>query len=142
MNATPSNLYQLDNIQRKALRIIGVDEATARTQHNIPSLLHSRQVAAASALYKMHTSLCPADLKALLPPPYVRRRATRTSLCMPDHVLLVPAANTFCLDRRFIHTAASVWNCLIDAVVRNITDSGLQPFKSRVHEYLLLHPAL
>ena len=35
MNASPTTLCQLDNIQKKALKIIGVDEATARSQLSI-----------------------------------------------------------------------------------------------------------
>ena len=34
-----TTLSELDNIQRKALKIIGINEATARTQLSIPSLL-------------------------------------------------------------------------------------------------------
>jgi hypothetical protein len=56
MDASPTNLSQLDNIQKKALKVTGVDEATALTQLNITSLLHRRQVAAATVLYyKMQT---------------------------------------------------------------------------------------
>ena len=52
----------LDNIQKKALKVIGVDEATAHQDLSIPSLTYRRQVAAASVLYKMHAKLCPKDL--------------------------------------------------------------------------------
>ena len=37
MNASPTNLSVFDNIQKKALKIIGVDEATARDMFSIPS---------------------------------------------------------------------------------------------------------
>ena len=65
INASPTNLRQLDNIQKKALKVIGVDEATALMQLNITSLLHRRQVAAATVLYKMQTRHCPAELTIL-----------------------------------------------------------------------------
>ena len=137
INASPTILAQLDNIQKKALKVIGVDEATALSRLNITSLLHRRRVAATTVLYKMHTSHCPVDLAALLPPPYIRRRATRSSVSMPDHALSLPAARTRCLDRSFIHTAVPLWNSLPESIVGNITAEGIQSFKCRVHEHLL-----
>ena len=79
------NYSLLDSIQRKALRIIGTSEEEARSQLNISSLHHRRQVAAATVLYKMHISLCSRNLKALLPEPFVVRRATRSSLSLPSY---------------------------------------------------------
>lgn len=46
MSAPPTHLCLLDNIQKKALKIIGVDQDTALSQLTIPSLHHRRQVAA------------------------------------------------------------------------------------------------
>ena len=137
VSASPTILSQLDNIQKKALRIIGIDEDTARSQLNMTSLHHRRQVAAATVLYKMHTRHCPQDLAALLPAPYVRRRATRSSVTLPDHALSLPAARTHCLDRSFIHSTIPLWNSLPDSVVAVITDDGIQAFKCRVHRHLL-----
>lgn len=136
MNASQSVLSQLDSIQRKALRIIGVDEATAREKLAISSLHHRRQVAAATVLYKMHTSHSPADLRAMLPSSYERRRTTRSSLSMPAHAVSMPDARTYTLDRSFLHCAIRIWNSLPDAVVGNICDDGVQAFKSRVHKHL------
>ena len=59
MNASQTTLSQLDSIQRKALRIIGVNETTAAEALAINSLHHSRQVAAATTLYRIGT---PAEL--------------------------------------------------------------------------------
>ena len=93
MNASPTTLQLLDRIQKKALHIIGLDEVEARTNLNIPSLHHRRQVAAAAVvLYKMRTGLCPEDLKKLVPPPYRIRRATRSSLSTPSHALQEPTS--------------------------------------------------
>ena len=137
VSASPTILSQLDNIQKKALRIIGIDEDTARSQLNMTSLLHRRRVAAATEVYKMHTHHCPQDLAALLPAPYVRRRATRSSVTLPDHALSLPAARTHCLDRSFINTTIPLWNSLPESVVAVITDDGIQAFKCRVHRHLL-----
>ena len=82
MNALQTTLSQLDFIQRKALRIIGVDETTAAETLAINSLHHRRQVAAATTLYRMHTNNCPSDLKALLPPTYERRRTKRFNMSL------------------------------------------------------------
>ena len=123
-------------IQKKALKVIGVDEDTGHTQLNIPSLHHRRKVAVATVLYKIQTSQCPADLQALLPPPYVKHRTTRSSIVMPNHALSLPKARTCCLDRSFIHTAVPLWNSLPDSVVGDITDEGFQLFKCRVHRHL------
>jgi hypothetical protein len=81
---------------------------------------------------------CPAELSALLPPPYSRRLATRFSVSLPEHALSLPAARTRCLDRSFIHTAVHLWNSLPVSVVGNITEEGIQSFKYRVHGHLLL----
>ncbi|KAJ8047944.1 hypothetical protein HOLleu_00066 [Holothuria leucospilota] len=58
---------QLDNIQKKAPRIIGVGDVTTRTKLSIPTLDHRRRVTAVTTLCKMHTSICPTGLKAMLP---------------------------------------------------------------------------
>ena len=137
MSASSTTLGLLDLIQRKALRIIGTSEVEARTKLNITSLHQRRQVAAATVLYKMHTSLCPPDLKALLPQPYVVRRATRSSVSMPCHALTIPSSRTVSSGRTFIHAAVQVWNSLPDEVVGDIHDIGIQSFKSRVYKHLI-----
>ena len=70
ISASPTVLNQLDSIQQKALQIIGVNQAAACTELAIPGLQHRREVAAVTALYKMHTSHCPRDLQELLPCSY------------------------------------------------------------------------
>ena len=140
MSAPPTHLGLLDNIQRKALKIIGVDQDTASTTLSIDGLSHRRQVAAATVLYKMHNPYCPRDLQDMLPPPYVRRRTTRLCTAMPEHALSPPGSNTRTLDRTFLHTAVRVWNSLPEHVVDSITDNGLQAFKRRVHRHLLTTP--
>ena len=137
MSASPTTLGLLDSIQRKALRVIGVDEEEARSKLNITTLHQRRQVAAATVLYKMHTNICPIDLQALLPQPYTVRRVTRTSLSMPCHALAVPVSRTISTGRTFIHAAVHVWNSLPDDVVGNITENGVASFKSRVHQHLM-----
>ena len=64
MSPSSSTMKLFDSIQSKALQIIGVNDQQARSDLNIPLLHHRRLVAAASMLYKMHRSKCPADLKA------------------------------------------------------------------------------
>ena len=58
ISASSTTLSQLDNIQRKTLKIIGVNEATACTQLSIPSLTHRREVAGSnSILQNVHKAL-------------------------------------------------------------------------------------
>ena len=92
ISASPRFLNQLDSIQQKALRIIGVNQATACTELAIPSLQHKIGVAAVTVLFKMHTSHCPRDLLELLPCPYTSGRTTRASSSMPNHALAMPHA--------------------------------------------------
>ncbi|XP_077980214.1 uncharacterized protein LOC144435497 [Glandiceps talaboti] len=137
MSASPTVLSQLDSIQQKALRIIGVDKVTACKELAITSLQHRREVAAATVLYKMHTSHCPRDLQAMLPNMYTTRRTTRASTSMPDHALTMPTAKTSTLDRSFLHSAIRMWNNLPDVVVGKINSDGIQSFKCRVHKHLI-----
>ena len=67
MNASTTTLGLLDRIQREALHIIDVNEEEARSKLSISSFYHRRQVAAAIVLKRMHTNLCPSDLKTMLP---------------------------------------------------------------------------
>ena len=133
MSASPTVLNQLDSIQQKALRIIGVDQVTASNT----SLQHRREVAAVTVLYKMHTSHCPRDLQALLPNPYTSRRTTRASSSMPDHAVAMPHAKTSTLDRTFLHSAIRIWNTLPDTVVGKIKSDSVQSFKQRVNKHML-----
>ncbi|CAJ1050811.1 hypothetical protein Bbelb_118400 [Xyrichtys novacula] len=135
MNASPTTLRQLDLIQKKALKIIGVDEDLALQQYAISKLGHQRTVAATTVLYKMHTPNCPVDLKALLPQAHTMGRITRRVL--PSHALKVPKSKTNCLDRSFLHSAITTWNSLPPAVVGDITSTGVHAFKRRLNKYLL-----
>ena len=137
MSASPTVLNQLDSIQQKALRIIGVDQVTACRELAITSLQHRREVAAVTVLYKMHTSHCPRDLQALLPNPYTSRRTTRASSSMPDHAVAMPHAKTSTLDRTFLHSAIRIWNTLPDTVVGKIKSDSVQSFKQRVNKHML-----
>ena len=137
LNASPTNLTLLDNIQKKALKIIRTDEASACAQLAITSLFHRRQATATTLVYKMHTCHCPANLRAMLPLSYVTWRTTHTSFSMPNHALSLPVASTTSLDRSFLHTVVRIWNNLPDNVVCDIQDSGIQAFKCRLHKHLL-----
>jgi hypothetical protein len=137
IGASPTTLSLLDKIQKKAVKIIGVEEKLALSKLNIASLHHRRQVAAVTALYKMHTSSCPIDFKSMLPPPYIRRRITRNSVSMPSHSLALPPSRTRAGDRTFIQSATVVWNSLPESVVGFISDHGIQSFKCRLNKHLL-----
>ena len=105
MSASPTTLGLLDSIQKKALRVIGVDVDETRIVLNISSLHQRRQVAAVAVLYKMHTGKCSIDLHGLLPQPYVVRRATRSSMSMPCHAFAVPVSETVSTGHCFCSTS-------------------------------------
>ena len=118
MSASPTVLNQLDSIQQKALRIIGVDQVTACRELAITSLHFRREVAAVSVHYKMHTSHCPRDLQAVLPNPvHIPQNNSMPAHAMPDHAVATPPAKTSTLDRTFLHSAIRIWNSLPDTVV-------------------------
>ena len=137
MSALPTVLNQLDSIQQKALRIIGVNQATACTELAIPRLKHRREVAAVTVLYKMHSSHCPRDLQELLPCPYTSGRTTRASSSMPNHALAMPHAKTSTLDRTFLHSAIRIWNALPDTVLGKIKIHSVQSFKQRINKHMM-----
>ena len=131
-----TTLGQLDIIQKKAFKIIGVDEDLALQQYAISKLSHRRTIAATTVLYKMHTPSCPVDLKALLTQPYIPGRITRRVL--PSHALEFPGkSKTKCLDRSFLYSAITTWNSLPPAVVGDITSSNIHAFKKRLNKHLL-----
>jgi len=134
MSASPRTLGLLDSIRKMSLRVIGVDVDEARIELNISSLHQRRQVAAVGFLYKMHTSKCPTDHRALLAQPYVVTRPTHSSMSMPSHAFAVPVYRTVSISQTFIHTAVQVWNSFPDKVM---LATSLESFKSRVHEHSL-----
>ncbi len=105
-----STLKPLDLIQRKAIQIIGVTEAT--TDLNIASLHHRHVVAVATVLYRMHTKECPADLKPI------------QLIKMPSHALREPVSRTNFTGRTFKDTAVQTRNKLPDHAVGDINDDG------------------
>ena len=135
MNASQTTLSQLHNIQRKALKIIGVDEDCALKQYAIRKLSHLQAVAATTVPYKMHTPSCLAGIKALLPQARIPGRITRW--VPPSHALEIPTSKTKCLYRSFLHSALTTWNSLPPAVVGDITPNGVQAFKKRLNKHLL-----
>ena len=139
-------MKKLDNIQKRALKIIGVNESTAAKDLNIQPLQHRRNVAAATLMYKMHTSSCPAKLKELRPPKHQRRRTTRLNSVLQQHAVERKRTRTLSFDRTFSISGASLWNSLPDSVVGVLDtaavhddDKNIKDFKSRVNKYLLEH---
>ena len=109
------------------------------SRKNISSLHQRHRVAAATVLYKMHTCLCPPDLKAFLPQPYVVRRATRSSLSMPYAMLwqcLPPEESLLGEPRSSTLQSKPGTACLMMWLVGNILDNGRD--KSRVYKHLIL----
>ena len=88
IGAAPSHLQLLDNLQKKALKIIGVNSAFAQECKNIQPLTHWQSVAALSCFYKMQTLGCPADLKSLLPVKLDTKKNNRSSTQAQNHIFV------------------------------------------------------
>ena len=134
MSASPTVLNQLDidSIQQKAPRIIGVNQATACTELATPNLQHRNEVAVVTVLYKMHTSHCSRDLQELLSCPYTSGRTTRASSSKPNHALAMSHAKTSTLGRTF-----RIWNVLPGNVMGKIKCDRVHSFKQRVKKHLM-----
>lgn len=96
---------------------------------------HRRCMADSTVIYKIHTSLCPSDLKALLPTHYITRCATRSSPSIPAHALKVPIyKNLLCWQRSFIPTAVKFWNGLPDNIFGQTF--SIQSFQTWAHRHV------
>ena len=113
VNASATTLDLLNNTQ-KALKIIGINEASAQYEVSISSLTHRHHIASLCILYKMQTKQYVKDLHDMLPPSVITRWVTRSRTSLPDHALTlhVPDAKTITLDRSFLQMAIQLWNSL------------------------------
>ena len=129
-------LPHLNVLTPSKIRHRGTLVCTNNVGLNSPSLHHRRQVAATTALYKMHTSLSPPDLTVRLPKPDVVRPAIRISLALTSHTLTELVSRTYSTGRTFLHSAVQTCNGLPDSVVGEICDNGAHCFKSCVNRHL------
>eukprot|EP00117_Sycon_ciliatum_P049752 scpid9142/ scgid35229/ RNA-directed DNA polymerase from mobile element jockey; Reverse transcriptase len=140
LGAPPSHLAKLDQIQRRAIHIIGSGSW-------LPSLSLRRTVASLAYLYKLFCLDADSPLKKILPPGAQRRpqdiQPTRVS-AQPTHPhqlsTNLPARTRNSCLRAFPASAVQTWNALPQSILlRPPHLEGLQAFKCRVHRHLQLH---
>ena len=139
MSASTMHLKKLDDVQRRAVRIIKAPPQELK----IDPLSHRRTVAGLGLMYRLHTEGAPALLKTMLPPARVTSRSTRASSSLGSFALqgLTGRAESghWSLaqhDRSFIPAMVPVWNSLPDAIVGHPTTTGTKAFCSRTHNFL------
>ena len=165
MSANKSHLKLLDNIQSRAMRIIGI-EKSLWSSYNILPLDHRRQVTALATIYRMFLKSCPTLLKSKLPElsSISNSNPTRTtrSTSKPHHLYHLNVASLLNskndvrnngnkkLDndqykRVFLYASSIVWNDLPSDVIGPIDSdatppqdaSSLSTFKKRASHHLL-----
>ena len=138
LGAPPSHLAKLDQIQWRAIHIIG---------SWLPSRSLRRTVASLAYLYKLFCLDADSPLKKILPPGAQRRpqdiQPTRVS-AQPTHPhqlsTNLPARTRNSCPRAFPASAVQTWNALPQSILlRPPHLEGLQAFKCRAHRHLQLH---
>ena len=137
MGAPASHIQRLDNVQRRALRIIGPGAI-------LPSLAVRRTVAALSCMYKLHFITGPPQLLAVLPPhrvspanPRTRNQhnnATSHAYQLSD---TLPVSAPSVVKRSFPYCCIGAWNSLPDRLLsQRPHKTRFQSFKTKVYRHL------
>jgi hypothetical protein len=135
MAANVTQLRRLDDIQRRASRIIG---------SNLPldSLSHRRVISGLGLLHRMHKPESPELIRNMLPPRLRPERATRSN-CM-EHMLQPMAGRTVTghwslqqYDRSVLPAIVPVWNGLPADVIGTPATEDTKAFCKRAHRYIL-----
>ena len=111
MGATPTSLAQLDSIQNRAKRIIGlpVDELKAS---RIQPLSDRRAVGATTLFHRIFYKEAPELLCQLMPKIQTRDPRLRRSVRDHDLAVVVPRSNLVSHERSFLPSTARLWNSL------------------------------
>ena len=129
--AGSTSLNILDRIQRKAMRILKIDDPIDAGIH---SLQHRRDVSTLSVFYR-HMFLQPSvELSSIMPPGIQRTRVTRSSVGGHQHSLAVPRSRTSLHMSSYIPRATRLWNALPDLVFPDTTNPHI--FKLGVNRFL------
>lgn len=115
VNASSTNLGQLENINKKTLNIIGIDvhDSTCKCSWDYSKCT-------------LQDADQPMSFKTCSPTPHERRRATCTSESMPKHALSLPHGNTCSHDRSYLYTSVKVRNSLPPHNIGTIADTRVQ----------------
>ena len=111
IGATPTSLAQLDSIQNRAKRVIGLP-TNEYEDHRIQPLSHRRAVGAATLFYRMFYKEAPELLCQLMPDIHVHDPRLRRSVRSHDLAVDVPRSNLVSHARSFLPSTAQLWNSL------------------------------
>ena len=136
MGAAESSLKQLDRVQHRALRLIGLGVV-------LPHLSHRRMVGALCYMYKLHCIPPSHPVASLLPGPAVAApnpRTRRSSIVRHPHQLQHdhPARTASWNLQRFPNAASKAWNVLPPSLLQHRPEiKRMQAFKNKVNRHLL-----
>ena len=111
MGATPTSLAQLDSIQNRAIRIIGLPDDEI-LEHRIQPLNVRRTVGATTLFHRMFYKDAPELLCQLMPDIQSRDPRLRQSVRDHDLAVEVPRSNLVSHERTFLPSTTRVWNSL------------------------------
>ena len=111
IGATPTSLAQLDSIQNRAKRVIGLP-TNEYEDHRIQPLSHRRAVGAATLFHRMFYKEAPELLCQLMPDIHVHDPRLRRSVRSHDLAVEVPRSNLVSHARSFLPSTAQLWNSL------------------------------
>lgn len=126
-----SNTWILQH-PKKALQVAGVNRVT--TELNISSIHQRHRVTVATIFYKIHTSICPSDLYALLPQLYLVSRPTLSMTC---NTLSILVSITVSKQARLSSTLQLIFgtSCHTECIVGDIFENDIVRFKSNCHVF-------
>ena len=105
IGATPTSLAQLDSIQNRAKRVIGLPKNEYK-DHRIQPLSHLRTVGVATLFYSMFYKEAPELLCQLMPDIHVHNPRLRRSVRSHDLAVEVPRSNLVSHARLFLPSTA------------------------------------
>ena len=127
-------LKLLDRLQKKALRLLNIDEPAMVGIH---PLEHRRKVVSLCPFYR-HFFLQPStELSRILPPVATNTRVTRSTSNAHPHAVNIPKSTTNLHLSSYIPRTSRLWNSLPSTVFPS--DPNMDAFKSAVNLYLLNH---
>ena len=126
-------LRLLDRLQRKALRLLKIDDPS---KAGILHLEHRRKVASLCIFYR-HFFLQPSlELTGILPSAVTSRRITRSSTSCHPFAVTIPKSNTVLQLSTYIPMTNRLWNSLPSSVFHIVPN--MASFKSAINSFLLI----
>ena len=116
MAASETSLGRLDVIQRRAVKIIAMQEASLSRNTTQP-LAHRRQVGELTLFHQIYLGYAPTQLSNMLPPPPVSVKSHQASTSHHTAAVAIPPSNTAGHKRTFLPTASHLWNEIPQEIV-------------------------